>query len=158
MKTYNHQARQFHKVYRANQKKFLSVKAQILAKNYFNLLRKSKKDYLVVKHDFISSITHTSIKQNLRLHAELKNLFLITYHKKFMRFFFCFKISLTEKAEEILADPESFYDVDNSVDNSVDNLEQEDIFALLPESFYVDNPVDNLEHKDIFALLTRTFF
>lgn len=135
----------FKNIRRSNDRtKFLSLKAQILAQNYFNILKKSAKDYIVVKNEFISKIASTTIYQNRRLHAQLKDIFVITYYQKFKTYCFCFKITLTEKAEEILSDPAAFYDVDNPVDNPVDNSRDVKHKCLtLPSISYVDNPVDN---------------
>jgi hypothetical protein len=99
-----------------NSNKSQSKTGRSLISNYLDLIEKSKNGIVFVRHDFISSITETSRRQNNNLHKEISNLFDITYHHSVVvngeQKFSGMTIELLEEAREIIENPEKFYSLD----------------------------------------------
>lgn len=96
-----------------NPDKSLSKGARALATNYFGMIKKSPDEIIFVCSEFISGITEVGVRQNNRIHEELKDLFSIVFHKSVIvddkKFHYGFTIQFTGNTEIILKNPKLFY-------------------------------------------------
>ena len=115
-----------------NPSKTLSRAAMVLLANYDDLLKKSKTDFITVRHEFISTITQVKRHQNCRLHKELSDIFDIQYHQSITiankKHRDTFIIQRTATSEEILQNPALFYS--KKITKNIQNITQSSLDGL----------------------------